>query len=315
MPTSTQAVAPYAPRVYQGLAEETNDVSYTPNQTTVREVQWNMADLPSASSSESATTTSWKPLIIVLTAVILVAAIAAVATPFLIAYFKTGSELKKPIIIFSNSISKAIVQLMEKSFKGQQKRAHACILLQHQQQVQQLLLQQQRRQQQPQRRPLPLRRLRPQPLRVRTSINNPHQQSVTFLFLLATTTTTTANLPAACSSYTTISDSTRSVSYSGSSGCDSSSFSSSGMWVRFTGSGGTTIPTYAPGTSVCGTSATGWYASTVPSSGATASGTLCYQWTSSTCQWSSSVQVANCNTYYVYLLYPSPTCNLRVCTV
>ncbi|CAF5184147.1 unnamed protein product, partial [Rotaria magnacalcarata] len=124
-----------------------------------------------------------------------------------------------------------------------------------------------------------------------------------------------ANLPAACSSYTTISDSTRSVSYSGSSGCDSSSFSSSGMWVRFTGSGGTTIPTYAPGTSVCGTSATGWYASTVPSSGATASGTLCYQWTSSTCQWSSSIQVANCNTYYVYLLYPSPTCNLRVCTV
>ncbi|CAM4805290.1 unnamed protein product [Rotaria magnacalcarata] len=297
MPTSTQAVAPYAPRVYQGLAEETNDVSYTPNQTTVREVQWNMADLPSASSSESATTTSWKPLIIVLTAVILVAAIAAVATPFLIAYFKTGSELKKPIIIFSNSISKAIVQLMQKSFKGQQKRAHACILLQHQQQVQQLLLQQQRRQQQPQRRPLPLRRLRPQPLRQR------QLQQVT------------ANLPAACSSYTTISDSTRSVSYSGSSGCDSSSFSSSGMWVRFTGSGGTTIPTYAPGTSVCGTSATGWYASTVPSSGATASGTLCYQWTSSTCQWSSSVQVANCNTYYVYLLYPSPTCNLRVCTV
>ncbi|CAF5066877.1 unnamed protein product, partial [Rotaria magnacalcarata] len=124
-----------------------------------------------------------------------------------------------------------------------------------------------------------------------------------------------ANLPAACSSYTTISDSTRRVSYTTFVGCDSSSFSSSGMWVRFTGSGGTTIPTYAPGTSVCGTSATGWYASTVPSSGATASGTLCYQWTSSTCQWSSSIQVANCNTYYVYFLYPSPVCNLRVCTV
>ncbi|CAF2130280.1 unnamed protein product [Rotaria magnacalcarata] len=130
-----------------------------------------------------------------------------------------------------------------------------------------------------------------------------------------TTTTTTANLPAACSSYTTISDSTRSVSYSGSSGCDSSSFSSSGMWVRFTGSGGTTIPTYAPGTSVCGTIATGWYASALPSSGATVSGTLCYQWISSTCQMSSSIQVANCNTYYVYFLYPPPGCYLRVCTV
>ncbi|CAF4177812.1 unnamed protein product [Rotaria magnacalcarata] len=296
MPTSTQAVAPYAPRLYQGLAEETNDVSYTPNQTTVREVQWNMANLPSASSLESAATTSWKPLIIVLAAVILVAAVAAVATPFLIAYFKTGT----------------IVQLMQKSFKGQQERAHACTLLQHQQQVQQLLLQHQRRQplqlqpqpqqlhqrrqQQPQRRPLPLRHLRPQPLRQR------QLQQVT------------ANLPAACSSYTTISDSTRRVSYTTFVGCDSSSFSSSGMWVRFTGSGGTTIPTYAPGISVCGTSATGWYASALPSSGATVSGTLCYDW-GTTCQWSSSIQVANCNTYYVYLLYPSPVCNLRVCTV
>ncbi|CAF1071989.1 unnamed protein product [Rotaria magnacalcarata] len=161
MPTSTQAVAPYAPRLYQGLAEETNDVSYTPNQTTVREVQWNMANLPSANSLESAATTSWKPLIIVLAAVILVAAVAAVATPFLIAYFKTG---KCPS---SNSNG-----LFYKK-----------TLLQHQQQVQQLLLQHQRRQplqlqpqpqqlhqrrqQQPQRRPLPLRHLRPQPLRQR----------------------------------------------------------------------------------------------------------------------------------------------------
>ncbi|CAF4494780.1 unnamed protein product [Rotaria socialis] len=234
-------------------------------------------------------------------------------------------------------------------------------LLQHQQQAQQLLLQQQRRQppalpphqhqphqrrqQQPQRQPLPLRPLQPQLLRVRTSINKPHQQSVRFLFLLATTTTTrlyfellrgkkherlsaaldldklelkispsAANLPAACSSYTTISDATRSVTYTTFVGCDSSSFSSSGQWVRFTGSGGTTIPTYAPGTSVCGTSATGWYASALPSSGATVSGTLCYDW-SNTCTWSTSIQVANCNTYYVYLLYPSPVCNLRVCTV
>ncbi|CAF4150393.1 unnamed protein product [Rotaria magnacalcarata] len=163
MPTSTQAVAPYAPRLYQGLAEETNDVSYTPNQTTVREVQWNMANLPSANSLESAATTSWKPLIIVLAAVILVAAVAAVATPFLIAYFKTG---KCPS---SNSNG-----LFYKK-----------TLLQHQQQVQQLLLQHQRRQplqlqpqpqqlhqrrqQQPQRRPLPLRHLRPQPLRVPTT--------------------------------------------------------------------------------------------------------------------------------------------------
>ncbi|CAF4889581.1 unnamed protein product, partial [Rotaria socialis] len=125
----------------------------------------------------------------------------------------------------------------------------------------------------------------------------------------------TANLPAACSSYTNISDPTRSVRYSGSSGCDSSSFSSSGMWVRFTGSGGTTIPTYAPGPSVCGTDATGWYITEMPSSGATVSGALCYQSTINKCHFYSAMQVTNCNTYYVYFLYPPPTCNLRVCTV
>ncbi|CAF3740983.1 unnamed protein product [Rotaria socialis] len=250
MPTSTQAVAPYAPRFCQVLAQETNGVSHTPTQSTVREVQWNMADVPSASSLGSVPTTSWKPLIVVLTAVILVAAVAAVAAPFLIAYFRTETTTTSTTSTTTTATTTTT-----------------------------------------------------------TTTTTTATTSTT-----TTTTTTTANLPAACSSYTTISDATRSVTYTTFVGCDSSSFSSSGQWVRFTGSGGTTIPTYAPGTSVCGTSATGWYASALPSSGATVSGTLCYDW-SNTCTWSTSIQVANCNTYYVYLLYPSPVCNLRVCTV
>ncbi|CAF4655015.1 unnamed protein product [Rotaria socialis] len=164
MPTSTQAVASYAPRFYQGLAQETNVVSH---QSSVQNVQLNMTDLPSASNLESVPTKSWKPMIIVLTVLVVVVCAAALGIPFL-------------------------------------------VLLQHQQQAQQLLLQQQRRQppalpphqhqphqrrqQQPQRQPLPLRPLQPQLLRVRTSINKPHQQSVRFLFLLATTTTTIRQL-------------------------------------------------------------------------------------------------------------------------
>lgn len=124
-----------------------------------------------------------------------------------------------------------------------------------------------------------------------------------------------ANLPSACSSYTTISDSTRSITYSGSSGCDQSTFSSSGTWVRFTGSGGTQIPTSAPAYYRCGTSAPGWYNGAMPSAGNTVTGTVCYYWSGNTCNWSNSVQVANCNSYYVYYVVRPPVCSLRYCTV
>ncbi|CAF4328070.1 unnamed protein product, partial [Rotaria magnacalcarata] len=87
MLNSIPAVAPYAPRRYQGLDQKTNTVS---NQLTVREVQWNMTDLPSASSSESVPTTSWKPIIIVLTVLVVVVCAAAVGIPFLVTYLNSA---------------------------------------------------------------------------------------------------------------------------------------------------------------------------------------------------------------------------------
>ncbi|CAF4240559.1 unnamed protein product [Rotaria socialis] len=281
MANSTQAVAPYALRFYQGPAQGTNTVS---NQSSIQQVRLNVTDLPSASNLESVPTKPWKPMIIVLTVLVVVVCGAALGIPFLL--LQHQQQAQQPLL--------------------QQQRRQPPPLQPHQHQPHQ------RRQQQPQRQPLPLRPLRPQQLRQRQL-----QQvsvSITNHMCVSVIPSRAANLPAACSSYTTISDATRSVTYTTFVGCDSSSFSSSGQWVRFTGSGGTTIPTYVPGTSVCGTSATGWYASAMPSSGAIVSGTLCYDW-STTCQWSTSIEVANCNTYYVYLLYPSPTCNLRVCTV
>ncbi|CAF4880126.1 unnamed protein product [Rotaria socialis] len=281
MPTSTQAVAPYAPRFCQVLAQETNGVSHTPTQSTVREVQWNMADVPSASSLGSVPTTSWKPLIVVLTAVILVAAVAAVAAPFLIAYFRTETTTTSTTSTTTTATTTTTTTTTTTATTSTTTTTTTTRLYFEL-----------------------LRGKKHERLSAALDLDELEFKISPYA----------ANLPAACSSYTTISDATRSVTYTTFVGCDSSSFSSSGQWVRFTGSGGTTIPTYAPGTSVCGTSATGWYASALPSSGATVSGTLCYDW-SNTCTWSTSIQVANCNTYYVYLLYPSPVCNLRVCTV
>jgi hypothetical protein len=76
------------------------------------------------------------------------------------------------------------------------------------------------------------------------------------------------------------------------------------------------VPNSVVAYNLCDTSATGWYSGTYPSTaGSTNTGSICYHWTSSTCQWSNSVSVTNCNGYYVFYLSPPTACNLRLCTV
>lgn len=86
------------------------------------------------------------------------------------------------------------------------------------------------------------------------------------------------------------------------------------MWVRFSGAGGTQLATSAPGSNQCGTQATGWYSSSLPTSGVTVNGTVCYQWSSNTCNWSNTILVTNCGAFYVFGLIMPPACNLRYCT-
>ncbi|CAF3698578.1 unnamed protein product [Rotaria socialis] len=88
-----------------------------------------------------------------------------------------------------------------------------------------------------------------------------------------------------------------------------------GVWVRFLSPAGTSIPTVTPGISHCGTDASGWYNGAYPSTtGSTTTGTVCYHWSSSTCNWSNSIQITNCGAFYVFLLINPPVCNLRYCT-
>ncbi|CAF1543360.1 unnamed protein product [Didymodactylos carnosus] len=189
------------------------------------------------------------------------------------------------------------------------------LLPQHRQQVPpqpqalrpQLPPQQHPRVQQPQRQPLVLLVLRLLPQ---------HRQQVPpqAQALPTTATTTTNNLPAQCSSYTTITDSTRNIAYSSSSTCDTSLFSSTPTWVKFSGGAGSRIVTSASSVSVCGTDAPGWYNGAMPPVGVSNTGTVCYNWAGNNCNWSNNVQVTNCNGFYVYALIAPPTCNLRYCT-
>jgi hypothetical protein len=126
-----------------------------------------------------------------------------------------------------------------------------------------------------------------------------------------------------CSSYTTINDPTRSVTYAGYNiGCDNGPLfntSNGGAWIRFVGTGGTTIPTTSPGYSRCGAYAAGWFNDTLPlATNVITNGTGCFEEKDNTCIFMMVMSVILCpgspTNYYVYFLPPVFGCSARYCT-
>ena len=123
--------------------------------------------------------------------------------------------------------------------------------------------------------------------------------------------TCTPPLPSQCTSYVTVTDATRNIAYAGSSTCDSGLATN---WYRLMGAAGTMMPTTPPPYSRCGTDAPGWLNGAHPTvPGDNVARTVCFNWSGNTCMWSRSIQVTNCNGFYVYQWGPSPVCNLRYC--
>ncbi len=124
---------------------------------------------------------------------------------------------------------------------------------------------------------------------------------------------------APCTSYTTINDPTRNVANTAIYGtCDTGSLfnaSNGGSWIRFVGTGGTTIPLTPPGISHCGGFASGWFNGTLPTTvGTVLDGTVCFDINLDSCMFLVSVSVVNCGGFYVYFLPPVIVCNSRYCT-
>ena len=136
---------------------------------------------------------------------------------------------------------------------------------------------------------------------------------MTLLSVEGTTMTTTVSF-SQCSSYSTINDVTRLTTAAGSNVCDTSTFTPNITWVRFSGAGGTLLATSPPPQPQCGTQATGWYSSSLPSEGMTINGTVCYVYNSNNCNWSNQINVTNCGGFYVFGLIAPPQCSLRYCT-
>ncbi len=124
---------------------------------------------------------------------------------------------------------------------------------------------------------------------------------------------------APCTSYTTINDPTRNVAQTGLYGtCDRGSLfnaSNGGSWIRFVGTGGTTIPLTSPGMNHCGGFLAGWYNGTLPTTvGTVVNGSICFEINLSSCDLSIPVSVINCGGFYVYFLPSLNVCSARYCT-
>lgn len=124
----------------------------------------------------------------------------------------------------------------------------------------------------------------------------------------------------ACSGYTTINDPSRNYALGGSSSsCDNGPLfntSNGGAWIRFVGTGGTTLSSSPAGTGHCGGFSTAWYNTTLPTVvGTRVNGTVCLETVADTCAMSIDTLVYFCTgNFYVYFLSPLPLCNARYCT-
>ena len=120
-----------------------------------------------------------------------------------------------------------------------------------------------------------------------------------------------------CTSYAAINDQSRKVTHPLAAD-DSNLKCDSGLvtqWYRFTTPLSTQIPETCVSKRFCGTHAPGWMSGTHPLvSQGIVTRTVCYHWWSSCCQWSNTIRVRNCGSFYVYYLQSPPACWLRYCT-
>jgi N-acetylneuraminic acid mutarotase len=120
-----------------------------------------------------------------------------------------------------------------------------------------------------------------------------------------------AACPIQCSSYAVLNTAWRNVSNGSGSNCDNGL---NNTWYRLLAPAGTQLPTSPVAEYHCGTSATGWMNGSHPTVGSgIVSRTACFNWSGNTCSWSTSIQVLNCGSYYVYRLPNAPVCSLAYC--
>ncbi|XP_068703631.1 uncharacterized protein [Montipora foliosa] len=114
-----------------------------------------------------------------------------------------------------------------------------------------------------------------------------------------------------CRTYSTLSSYDRKINYYSTQYCDSGI---GRAWFRFQGAAGTRMPTSCPPRYRCNTRGSGWLSGGHPSvADGRVSRTVCFHYYSC-CTYSTTIQVRNCGSFYVYYLRSSPCCNCRYCS-
>ncbi|CAF3917288.1 unnamed protein product, partial [Rotaria sp. Silwood1] len=91
-------------------------------------------------------------------------------------------------------------------------------------------------------------------------------------------------------------------------------FISGSSWVRSIGESSTQLSTSPTYSNQCGTQVTGWYTGRMPTVSETITdGRVCFSWQNNVCQWSNTISVTNCGSFYVYKLTMPPICAARYC--
>lgn len=112
-----------------------------------------------------------------------------------------------------------------------------------------------------------------------------------------TTFSTEPTIPAECTTYYTLNDSSRYWSTSGASKCDNHLVS--GHWYRFMGAAGVMMATYCIPQYRCNAYMSGWISGNHPSVAYDkVSGTVCMHYTSSCCYTSYSIEIRNCRYFW-----------------
>ena len=115
-----------------------------------------------------------------------------------------------------------------------------------------------------------------------------------------------------CQNYYSLNSADRKISYT-----SDHIYCDSGIthgWYRFEGAAGKRMASSCPPMTRCNTYATGWLTGGHPNAAdGQVSRTVCFHWTSGCCEWSTTIQVRNCGSFYVYYLTGAPSCDLRFC--
>ena len=118
-----------------------------------------------------------------------------------------------------------------------------------------------------------------------------------------------------CSTAAILDDMTRLGIAAGGTKCDNSTpFFSVLNWFRFSGLGGTKLLSSSPGPYQCGTNYPGWYSGSYPNTGETMTVTVCFATAAIDCQYSHTIAISNCSSFYIYGLTTVPVCDARYCT-